>query len=178
MTTIEDLFEQSYLAIKNAKGKYRFEIIPSETDAKISNLIKLFIQASVAERLAFYERVRSPLYGLFLNFAERSATLAVRDRSPQWVLEGLVALLLENCRSGDYRDTIVCMAPIYDAAVKIDIEADRLFEEVASYLENEAASHIKSFPKRFPYQKSLEAFNYIEVETPNGFSYEYKPWPK
>jgi hypothetical protein len=176
MSTIENVLEKGYLEIKNSKINYGFAPIPSPIDEKISSLIKLFIQVSPAERLIFYEKARSPIPGFFLNFAERAATLAVREQSRQWIVEGLIALIIENCRAGDCRDTIVRLAPLYHAAGKIGLDADTLFREIASYIDNEAAKHMRNFPDRLPYQKSLKAFYYKEVDTPEGFRYEEIPW--
>lgn len=176
MPTTEDLLEKNFLEIKNLKGNYPFAPIPCQIDEKISDQVKLFIQISPSERLIFYEKAEF-ISGFFLTFAERSATLAVREQSRQRVLEGLIALIIENCRAGDYRDTLGSLVPLYHAASKIGLDADALLKEVASsYTDNEAAKHMKTFPDRPIHDKSLEAFFYREVNAPDGFKYESIPW--
>jgi len=176
MPTLEDLLKKIIDEIKAAKINYPFAPIPCLLDEKVSGLIKLFIRASPAERLVFYQKTES-ISGFLNTFAERCASLAVRGQSSQWIVEGLIALIIENGRMGDYRDTITCLAPIYHAADKIGLDADSLFREVAaSYLDNGAAKYIRTFPDRPPHVKSLQAFAYKEVDAPTGFVYERVYW--
>src|SRR5690242_18093824 len=88
MSTLKDSLERSFLEVKDTKINYPFAPIPCQMDEQISCLIKLFIKFSPVERLVFYE-MAEPISGFLNTFAERCATLAVRERSVQRILEGL-----------------------------------------------------------------------------------------
>ena len=178
-STTHDLrkhLEIAFLEIRKTKINYPFAPIPCPMDEKIRNLVCLYLESSLADRLTFYEQAES-VSGFFLTFAERSAALAVREQSRHRVLDGLVALLIENCQAGDYRDTLTHLASLYHAACKIGEDANAIFKEVASYADNCAAKCMRPFPDRPFHTNSLKSMGYREANSPTGFVYErYYSW--
>ena len=98
------------------------------------------------------------------------AAAGARENSRRHLLHGLIALIIEN-QSTDWRDTITCMAPLYHASGRIGGDAWELFDEAASYADNEFAGNLAAFPGRKPEERSLEAFGYKEVLEPDGTRY-------
>ncbi len=156
--------------------KYAFQPIPCELDSKIDRLISLFRHAPVNERQYFFEFAGEKFSWLLIVFAERMATLAVRKQSRDKVLEGLLALILEDYRV-DPRDNLTRLAVLYDAATRIGVSPDEIFSEAARFANNSVAQSITEFPSRRPADRSLKAFFYKAVDGPNGFTYEESyPW--
>ena len=98
------------------------------------------------------------------------ASLGVRERSRQRLLEGLLALVIEDYRA-DYRDSLIVLAALSDAATKISVTPEELFAEAASYSNNSVVSNITEFHKWDPADWSLKAVGYKEVNGPDGFRY-------
>lgn len=165
---MDELF--SYL-VANSRPFYIYRPIPCTFDAKISELINVFMQAAHDERLRMINNMQGENSGFLFAFGERMAALAVREHSGQRLLEGLVALVLEDYKF-DPRDNIVCLAPLYHSAVKIGVDPVSLFTKATSYAKNEAADAIAHFPSRPPELRSLESMGYKESYGPDGFRYE------
>ena len=156
---------------REGRPLYSFRPIPCELDMLISELVKLFMKAEENERRCISTAV-PPADGCFLTcFAERMATLGVRERSRQRLLEGLVALVMEGYKE-DFRDNMINLAPLYDAAVKLGVEPQELFNEAAAHLNNAPARDLIEFPQRKPEDRSLEAMYFKESHDADGFKYE------
>jgi hypothetical protein len=155
---------------------YWQEPFPHKLDDAITRLITFYLSVSDDERLLFTDLAGTRFSVYLLAFAERMASIGRREKSSKRLLEGLIALIIEDGRGGDIRDNIIRMAPLYDASEKIGVDPDNLFRTASSYSNNEAAELIKAFPERLPGHKSLRAMGYKEVGSPDGFRYEQIPW--
>lgn len=165
---LEGLFRKFY---ENRSPLYIHRPIPCEFDMEISGLVHAFMQAPLAEREQVISHMHEDYSDWLFAFSVRMAALAVREDSRQHLLEGLVALVLEDYRY-DYRDNVVCLGPIYHSAVKIGIDPIKLFAEAASFANNRASDVIANFPSRPPEKRGLKAMGYKESSGPDGFRYE------
>src|SRR5262245_30319042 len=152
------------------------ELYPHKLDKIIIKLTELYLSASDDERLLFFNTAGARFSDYLLVFAERMASVGLREKSTKRLLDGLIALIIEDGRGGDLRSNIMRMAPLYDASGKIGIDSDNLFRTAASYSNNEVAKLIRTFHERPPQNKSLRAMGYKEVDSPDGFRYEQIPW--
>jgi len=150
---------------------YSFRRIPCGIDALISDFVRMFMLAVPCERQRICAAVPPMEGALFYCFAGRMATLGVRERSRQRLLEGLVALIIEGYKQ-DFRDNIIRLGPLHDAAMRIDTNPRELFDEAAAYFSNAAATDIVGFPRRAPENRSLEAMGFKESYDADGFKYE------
>jgi hypothetical protein len=105
-----------------------------------------------------------------LAFAERMASLAVRESSPERLLDGLLALLIGYYRV-DVRDVLTVLAIIYDAGIKIGAQPDNLLLDAATMINNSIAQIMLEFTSRTPTNKSLQNFFYKEDHDLDGFRY-------
>ena len=76
----------------------------------------------------------------------------------------------------DFRDNLMSIALAYDAAVRLGVDAEQLFDRVADIAPPNAARLLRSFPRRRPHDRSLEAFRYRAVPTAHGVRYEAMDW--
>ena len=171
---MENLVEQLEEAFSEmAQGQdqdYYNQPIPSELDGKVGRVVRMFLDSSPTERGIFFRLTNEGVSYLFIIFAERMASLGVRERSRQRLLEGLLALVIEDYRA-DYRDSLIVLAALSDAATKISVTPEELFAEAASYSNNSVVSNITEFHKWDPADWSLKAVGYKEVNGPDGFRY-------
>jgi hypothetical protein len=96
------------------------------------------------------------------------AVLAVRERGENRIRTGLRALTpLKGAI--DLRDAIIYLAPLYDAASRINADADALFRSFSRY-SAPIVPHIVSFPDRTPEGRSLAAMGFVVAQDESGFT--------
>lgn len=107
-------------------------------------------------------------------FAVRMASLAVRRGSSAPITWGLVALTLD-CYKFDDRETIPSLPPLYDAALRIEVDSQALFESVAGVAGVYCGSfvaHLKRFHELPPSARNLSAARMFESSDADGFRYD------
>lgn len=167
-----DELESLIQEIRHSVSKdYYKSPIPGELDNKVSQFINLFLNADNIDRRKILRMVDERLSSLLISFAERMASLGVREKSVERIRTGLVALLIED-HFGDWRDSLMRLSPLYHAAGKIGANPDEVFLEVAGLITNSAAISMKEFTARSPDDRSLQAFSYQESTDEDGFRYK------
>jgi hypothetical protein len=99
------------------------------------------------------------------------------------VVKGLVALVIEG--GVDPRDDIMRLAVLFHSARMLDMDAARVFAEVARLSGNPSlADEIRTFPGRPPAIRDLASLSLsVRLKSgPGGLGYEYMPskrrrWP-
>lgn len=175
MSKITESLNEIVKEMPEKPTSYLGEPFPHKVDRIIAKLVTLYLSASADERSLFFDVAGAHFSGYLLVFAERMASIGVREKSSKRLLDGLIALIIEDGR-GDIRANIMIMAPLYDASEKVGADPDNLFRTAASYSNNEVAELIRTFPERSSRNKSLRAMGYKEVDSPDGFRYEQIPW--
>jgi hypothetical protein len=141
-------------------------------DAQITDFVNFYIQATHPERQEILSNMRPEFSDAFFAFSERMAALAVRQQARERIVNGLVALLIEDFRF-DFRDTLRRLAPLYQSASKIGADPSLLFLEAASYGTNDVAKAIAEFPERPPNDRSLESMAYKEEQADGSTGFRY-----
>ena len=91
--------------VRDNKPLYSSRRIPCELDSLMGVFVREFMHASLPERKQIVAAIPPEDGAFFISFAERMATLAVREQYRELLLEGLVALIIEDFKE-DYRDNI------------------------------------------------------------------------
>ena len=153
---------------------YFWNAIPDPLDLEISSLISRFMASPASERVETAE-VFTDRQALLLDaFATRMASWAVRRGSSAPITWGLVALTLD-CGKFDIRETLPDLIPLYDAALRIELDSRALFESVASLAEvycGYFAAHLRRFHDLPPSSRSLSAARMVESADADGFRYD------
>lgn len=110
---------------------------------------------------------------IFLGFAERMASYAVRTKSKEVILKGLRAYVLQE-KLGDFREGIPILALLYQASLKTGYPPDALFLEAAKLGDSNTVQLMSLFLKRDEGDKSLSSMGYIESSDKEGFRYQRK----
>ena len=145
--------------------------IPHRIDEEISALLRSWLSLKEPLRKVALSQVTEDYRFTFVAYSERMASLAVRDRNSEHVLLGLLALGLDGWR-GDWRDNAAVVCLHYDAAQKIGLCPDDLFEEAAKTLPDKPANALRLFLRRSEEDKSVEAMGYSAATDADGFRYK------
>jgi len=148
---------------------------------ELEALVLAFRAAKPEERSAMNAGLTQNEASLLDGLAQEAAEAAVREEDPERVRFGLTALALEGGWP-DWRDTTVLLTLLHVSARKLDLDADRIFEEEADalayqpvqerdYFSTAGAEIIRSFAGRPDRLKELDVMAYEEHVGPDGFSY-------
>jgi hypothetical protein len=107
-----------------------------------------------------------------IGFAGSLAAMAVRMNSPKLVEQGLQGLALGG-GALDPSHSMVALAKLYHAAMKLGMDAEKAFAEAAQGAPlGELQTEMIRFPLRPPKERDLAAFNLEEEITEKGFGYK------
>ncbi len=149
---------------------------PQVPEARFRLVIDAFEKAGPEARQRMTDRLSRDSRNALMGYASGLAVLAVRRDSADLIRLGLLALAVEGGRE-DTRDSIHCLAKLYHSAMKLGIDVDALFNEVAALTAGKGLSTaMAGFPSRPPEVRDLRAFLLREVMTEEGFVYE-QVWP-
>jgi hypothetical protein len=156
----------------DANHGYGLEPIPVERDSQIARLLDDYASAPQAESHDFRERLGVRHAPVLRAFAERMASLAVRECSLRPLRVALLALALGGA-ADDVREAILILPLVYRSAELIGADAAALFAEAAAMCDEAfAAQEIEAFPRRNRQDRSLAEFGYVESADPDGFRYQ------
>ena len=112
---------------------------------------------------------------LLLTYAVRMSTQALRKASPDRIKDGLAAVLLEGERA-DWRENVIVLSLLNDAAKKIGTDLLPLFEDAARMAPDLPSSQtVREFPRRKPEDLAIEAMGYRISMASDGVQYEPNP---
>jgi len=145
--------------------------IPQPRDAEIEALLRSWMALDESTRQAAAQGIAEEQRFTLLAYSERMASLAVRKRNQELIRLGLLALGIDGWR-GDWRDNAALISLHYDAAQRVGADPASLFETTAGVLSPKAANALRSFLRRAPADKSLEAMGYEAGTDADGFRYK------
>ncbi|MEM1166281.1 MAG: hypothetical protein AAGI30_08325 [Planctomycetota bacterium] len=106
----------------------------------------------------------------FLAYAERMASLAVREHSPSILSKGLAALGIGS-RFVDVRDAVLILALMYDSTSKLGLEFSTISSDIGLNEDDALKVYVDTFPSRSARGRSIQAMGFIESEDDGGFRY-------
>ena len=143
---------------------------------KVEELCRLYLSLDSEGRNYILARTTVDMASMFRGVANLCAVDCVRQRDPDRIFLGIVALVIENL-SFDFRDTTIALAVLYNSALKIDINWDEILGRALTICTPEMGRFLIDFSKRSESEKSLKAFSVEEIEGKDGFDYRSIPWP-
>jgi hypothetical protein len=164
--TIQNLLrELSKLALDS---EYYKQPIDSDIDRKFREIFSNMVSLKHADLGQVVKKVTGDNARVLGLFAERMASLAVRQNSIGPVRDGLFALIIYS-RSEDPRDVLLVLSLLHDAAIKTTGAAERVFSDVSSVVGG--SDLLKDFLSRSEEDKSIDAMGYEESKDEEGFLY-------
>ncbi len=105
-------------------------------------------------------------------FAERMATLAVRQGATEPLTPGLHAAAVALAAADDRRDVLPVLALLYRAAELTGADPRAAFAGAARDLPPAIADPVLGFAARSHEDRSLDAMGYVERHDPTGFRFD------
>ena len=169
MTNVKDKRSSLIALLKLAlKSAYYQKPIPCEIDDEISDI---FVDLSAHDQNNI-ELIADSVSGdtghVLGLYAERMASLAVRENSIEHVKHGLIALLIYE-KAHDSRDALLVLSLLHDAAVKVGNLPKAIFNEIDALFGE--SSFLSDFLGRSAEDKSIDSMGYEESKNEEGFLY-------
>jgi len=142
--------------------------IPSEIDEKLNEIIAGFEKYESYQLDLIADEVTGDNARVLGLFAERMASLAVREKNIDRVKQGLLGLLIYS-HTVDHRDVLLVLSLLYDAIIKTGYNPKDIFEEMGSIIGR--SDILKDFLSRNEEDKSIGAMGYEESNNEEGFLY-------
>jgi hypothetical protein len=144
--------------------------IPQPQDLGVGRALQAWAALAVQDRVDAARSVTEGQSLALLGYGERQASQAVRDEDAELIFLGLLALGVDDWRF-DYRDNLVRLALHYDAASRLGLEPDLVFEQAAALLPPRSAQGLRSFVRREPEDRSLKVMGWQAGTDEQGFRY-------
>lgn len=164
MTPLESILEK--LASEYTHG-YGLTPMPGPIDAEVEWLVNA---------LEAGEETGSPMgmnqtHGfVLLAYAERMASLAVREANGEILSKGMTALAIAS-RLVYIKEALPILSLMYNSAIKIGVDPTQLFSALALNESDELKPFVEYFPYRSVEDRSIQAMGYVEGEDEGGFLY-------
>jgi hypothetical protein len=155
--------------LKNAlETEYYSHPIPSEMDENLSEVIGGYLSLDNETFESIVSGIEGDNARVLGLYAERMASLAVRQHSAAPIRNGLIALIIYS-RTQDSRDVMLILSLLHDASIKVAGDANEIFHEISSLVCGEKL--LNNFLARSDEDKSIKAMGYEESCNEDGFLY-------
>jgi hypothetical protein len=150
-----------------------FGPIPSDRDREIGRVVEQLRQLDPAQLAAILgEHYDSTL----VPYAQRMASLAIRRRSREILVSGIVASgIAGSVPRVDNRDVIPSHTLLWHSAELLGLDARQEFLSVAEEIGGDGGELLESFTRRTPEKRSLKVMYYEESQDGDGFVYRRVP---
>ncbi|MBN2098020.1 MAG: hypothetical protein JW753_00330 [Dehalococcoidia bacterium] len=156
--------------------------VPNQLDEKLRNVCHLFRSLNEQERIEFRKRVSLNEFYTLLTFARRSSVFALRERSPDVLSAGILAVCMIEAERTDFRDILMALSLLHHSATRIGINPDEAFHAAEQLAEPRVRDLLAGFVRRTAVEKDIsKSWGYKEVTTERGPGYvdwgfcRYKP---
>ena len=144
--------------------------IPSGIDAEVDDVITSFIKMDERGRNEILSQMKEAHGFVFVAFAERMASCAVRERRSHLIERGLSALAIA-VNLVYYKETLPAVSLLYHSASQLGL-GTREFLASSDFLRNDVLNgFITDFLDRTEEDRGIEAMGYVEDEDRDGFRY-------
>lgn len=150
---------------------YYPESIPSSTDERLRLIVDRFLRGTAVEQEQFQLSLAKEHRSLFGIFGHRAATIAVRQKSYDWLYSGLIGAVIANYIIPPKRNIDVSLAVYHHCAKKLEYSPADLFSKAAQIAQPALAQKLHAFGHRA--DVNLKQFGWQEQKTPDGVRYKF-----
>ena len=144
----------------------------NSADSELSGLAERFAKSDKRARANMRSSLSPDEFYTLLNFSDRSAVFAIREKNVNWVRNGLSAVAMTEAKRIDFRDVLMTLSLLYHSANRIGANANQLFQEAARLSEPNIAELLTGFINRPAEEKDLQtSWGRDEVETEGGVGF-------
>ena len=141
---------------------------PLPPDNKLTEICRRFAGSDATTRAIARTSVSMEDFYTLFTFAQRSAVFALRDNQSSHIIDGLTAIAVIELKRVDFRDALVALALLYNAAIRIGDNPDTLVRTAVALAESNMSALMEEFINRSPNDKDLRQWRHLVVETENG----------
>ena len=141
---------------------------PLPLDNKLTEICRRFAGSDATTRAITRTSVSMEDFYTLFTFARRSAVFALRDNQSSHIIDGLTAIAVIEPKRVDFRDALVPLALLYNAAIRIGDNPDTLVRTAVALAESNMSALMEGFINRSPNDKDLSQWGRMVVETENG----------
>jgi hypothetical protein len=171
MTLFESLNALESASASGSFNGYGRRPLPDSLDSVPQSVVQLYLAAPLEER-EFLSCLSASSCQVLAAYAEREASLAVRNQSPAALRLSLLALGLSALTSHDGRESVSVLSLPWRSAELLGLNPEGTFEDVAALLPDSPRSFIRAFAGRPAPDRTLDTFGYREGKDAGGFRYE------
>lgn len=146
--------------------------LPAPFDQTVAKVVDSYIGGDDNERAQLISGLDTDRSWMLAGYAERAASLAIHEASPEPLVRGLVAVGLAAKHL--YEKELLILLPLFwRSAERLGIDGSLLFSSASDLLGEGAPDPdwIRLFPERDERGRSLGVMGYEEHEEPNGLLY-------
>ena len=150
--------------------------LPDPLDEEIDALLDRYLEGDEELRSRFRAAIGLPQAAALEAYGVRMASVALRDRSPDALLRGLVAAMLAGSSpEEDPREVLLRVPPLHRSAERLGVNPASLFATAAELAGPDTPVAVRAFPERAPADRSLEAFYWEERDAADdGLFYAHR----
>lgn len=145
--------------------------VKNALDSELSELCQRFLRSDAQLRTEMRASMSMDEFYTLLSFSRRSAVFAIRERNPNWVNNGLIAIAMIEAERTDTLDIRAALRLLHHAAGRIGADADRLVRAAAKLAEPDVSELLTGFIQKPEKEKGLFSSGYDEVETKDGIGF-------
>ncbi|MGV9392024.1 hypothetical protein ACWDQL_23205 [Streptomyces olivaceus] len=167
--------EQPPVGVAHLRGK-RFDgylryAIPHELDSEVDAVIQAYTENSASGRQRAIDDLNARSASALSVYGQRMASTAVRSRSIEPLVRGIIAVGMAEERLGDARENLYPLVAINDSATLIGTSIRTLISTVSDLLPPRALEKLQEFDQRQEQDKSLEAMGLRRFGSGQNFLY-------
>lgn len=169
MTSIKNIINSLLTLLRLALESAYYQLpISCELDNEISDILVNLSMYDQKEMELIADSISGDDARVLGLFAERMASLAVRQKSIEPIKCGLFALLI-YARTEDPRDVLLVLSLLHDAVEKVGDIPNTIFNEAGALFRGSPL--LSDFLNRSEEDKSIDAMGYKESNNEDGFLY-------
>ncbi len=146
--------------------------IPDERDSEVNAVLDEVMSKNRPGMRAFRNGLGDTGRSVLTTFAERMASLSVRQQNVDVAKRALLALALAWPR-GDRRESLMSLAVVDDALRRLLGSSDEVLADVAAAVGGGASNAVASWISRSEKARSIDAMGFSAVEAADGFRYQW-----
>ncbi|MEY4352657.1 MAG: hypothetical protein RLZZ609_898 [Cyanobacteriota bacterium] len=146
-------------------------IFPGPLDKRLESLCRLYKRVNAEERSCIRSLIEPGMGWQLQAFARRSAVFGRRKSEWRHIMNGFIALAIEDLAAGDARDDLVTLALLYHCADAIEVNPVLLMQQITDLASPPIASLFADFIQRDDLHQIHLEMGWREVKGPYGIGY-------
>jgi hypothetical protein len=145
--------------------------LPSRLDKEVSVYVDDLRRGGPRRIVEATERASERGRRVLRAYAERMASLAVREVDPDLLVRALIALTIGGLAQNE-RESMMVMSLIENSAKRLELDLESLFEQVSSMVGHQGTAAFAIWLRRSQHDRSLSAMKFVESADEGGFRYK------